>query len=949
MSNSLAIILTLSVLALDVLLLIATLFTRLANTSRNHRDVLLEQQLGEALQHEQIDLGKFKAKELLHLYGKLNTSIRLNEAIEKQFLDHLVSTLYIRRLCRRLVKRGKLGRIESASKLRVLSRNEAIKSTLLSALKQERNQVVSLYLFQGLASVQEKRAIPIMLNRLHNATPWMAGRYRALLLSYKKQLLSYLLTRMNRKSPSMRILICEYALLYSTESLKEYLAEQALSSNKHVRSTALQALCRHFPERLISPEFKEGTYHSTLPYVIQAYANLQDKHHIHEMLEYSSHTTLQDHLIQALSEMSERDPSLLALFLRRFENLHSGPQKKILASVLDNRLSYLLESNQGTLSPQLASLVAILAEQLRISGLVQFLNTTQNREKQAEVLELLAKSAKRSKRLRNLLVTYVEPDILSRIHLKASISKGSTAIPHQEKPQRLMLILLFIATLLLFPLLILATELTNLVDLTGREILNLYVVRFNYLLVYYSLTINLIYLIILSVSFRAAHTQNRLWRAKDTQLLFTKGLLPSVSIIAPAYNEASNIIESTNSLLNQMYPDYELIVVNDGSKDTTLKTLIEYYHLEKQDKMVYKRLPTRPVRGIYSNKSIPNLIVVDKVNGGKADSLNLGLNTATKEFFCGIDADSLLEPDALLKAVSVMLDSPVESIATGGNICPVNGCTVDLGSLDKVQLPTNFLARLQSLEYIRSFMTGRIGWARMNLLLIISGAFGIFHRERTIATGGYLTKSGRFHKDTVGEDMELVVRLSRYMRERRKPYRVQYAGNANCWTEVPEKWKVLSRQRNRWHRGLIDILLFHSSMIANPRYGSLGMVGMLYYFVFELLGPFVEAQGLIFVAVGALLGLLNLPIALLLFTSTIGLGILVSLSAVFISEYDRPLYSWKDNFRLLFMAIVENFGVRQVISLMRVGAYFSAMRKNRGWGAQVRVGFKASTSQTKTK
>jgi cellulose synthase/poly-beta-1,6-N-acetylglucosamine synthase-like glycosyltransferase len=338
---------------------------------------------------------------------------------------------------------------------------------------------------------------------------------------------------------------------------------------------------------------------------------------------------------------------------------------------------------------------------------------------------------------------------------------------------------------------------------------------------------------------------------------------------------------------------------------------------------------------------------VDKVNGGKADSLNLGLNVATKQFFCGIDADSLLEPDALLRAVSVMLDNSTETIASGGNICPVNGCDVELGSLDSIGLPSKFLPRLQSLEYIRSFMTGRVGWARLNVLLIISGAFGIFHRDRTIATGGYLTKSGRFHKDTVGEDMELVVRLSRYMRERKLPYRVQYASNANCWTEVPEKWKVLHRQRDRWHRGLIDILLFHSTMIANPRYGRLGMVGMLYYFLFELLGPFVEAQGLVFVFIGALMGLLNIPIALALFTSTILLGILVSLSALLISEFDRPLYAKKDMLRLVWMAIVENFGVRQVISLWRVSAYFSAMRKNRGWGAQVRTGFKGA--QTKTK
>jgi cellulose synthase/poly-beta-1,6-N-acetylglucosamine synthase-like glycosyltransferase len=335
------------------------------------------------------------------------------------------------------------------------------------------------------------------------------------------------------------------------------------------------------------------------------------------------------------------------------------------------------------------------------------------------------------------------------------------------------------------------------------------------------------------------------------------------------------------------------------------------------------------------------------MNGGKADSLNLGLNAATKEFFCGIDADSLLEPDALLKAVSVMLDYQVESIATGGNICPVNGCSVELGSLDETTLPNKFLPRLQSLEYLRSFMSGRVGWAHMNLLLIISGAFGIFQRERTIRTGGYLTKKGKYKKDTVGEDMELVVRLSRFMKEQHKSYRVQYAFNANCWTEVPETWKVLHRQRDRWHRGLIDILLFHSTMIGNPRYGKLGLVAMPYYFVFEFIGPFIEVQGLAMVGIAALIGALNFQMALLLFTTTILLGILVSVSSVFISEFDREMYRSKDVARLLYMAVVENFGIRQIISLWRVTAFFSAMRKNRGWGAQVRKGFKKTQNLPK--
>ncbi|NLV84953.1 MAG: glycosyltransferase family 2 protein, partial [Spirochaetales bacterium] len=372
------------------------------------------------------------------------------------------------------------------------------------------------------------------------------------------------------------------------------------------------------------------------------------------------------------------------------------------------------------------------------------------------------------------------------------------------------------------------------------------------------------------------------------------------------------------------------------------------YKLEKRDLLVRERLQTRPLRGIYTNKNIPNLIVVDKMNGGKADSLNMGLNVARNEYFCGIDADSLLESEALLRAVSVMLDSRYESIAGGGNICPVNGCSVERGSIDHITLPKKFVARLQSLEYMRAFMAGRVGWAHLNLLLIISGAFGIFNKERTIRTGGYLTKSGRYRKDTVGEDMELVVRLSRYMREMKLPYRVNYAFNANCWTEVPESWKVLHRQRDRWHRGLIDILLFHKRLIGNIRYGRLGTVAMLYYFPFEMIGPFVETQGMIMVAVAALVGLLNIPIALLLFSTTILMGIFVSTASVFVADMDRQMYERRDVLRLLWMAIIENFGPRQYISFWRVSGYFSSMKRSKGWGAQVRKGFAPVAAPTAT-
>lgn len=949
MSSNFAIIMTFAVVALNLFVLASLVCLRLVRARRKrkleHTEVLFLAQL----EAETPDFSTFRARTLLQLYSRLCDSLQLEASVHDSILSFLCTSPFVKKQTKRLKSPFFIRRIEAAVRLKPLLCLSEYRTLFLQVLSAEKSQVVTLYLFQALTWVQEKRAIIPMLRRLSRATPWMAGRYRALLISYEFQLLPYLKKRLSVDRIYLGLLICEYAALYPTDVLKSYLVRHAQSKNIQVRKSALFALCQHFPEELLKPEFLESPFPSTKLSVIRAYARIGDKRYIPALLAYSKYTSMRDQLVQSLSEMAYKDPTLLNDFLLRFEKARSKSEAIVLAKVLDNRLTYILSAYQGDLDAQLVNLVTRLAEEKHISGLVQFLNTNTDIHKQEQLVALVRKIAKRNKQLKLLFFAYLHPSVYQTLNLSKPEVVKPSAQAHQEKPQRLNLILLLILTLLIFPLIILLSEIPNLIDLSLGEFLSLYVVRFNYLLVYYSVTINVIYLAMLAISYRGAGVQNRLWRAKDTRMLFTKGVLPSVSIIAPAYNEAANIIESTNSLLNQQYPDFELIVVNDGSKDDTLQKLIMYFNLEKRDQLVPKRLKTRALRGIYKNKNIPNLIVVDKVNGGKADSLNLGLNVATKVFFCGIDADSLLEPDALLRAVSVMLDHSTESIASGGNICPVNGCDVELGNLDSIGLPSKFLPRLQSLEYIRSFMTGRVGWARLNMLLIISGAFGIFHRDRAIATGGYLTKSGKYHKDTVGEDMELVVRLSRYMRERKLPYRVQYASNANCWTEVPEKWKVLHRQRDRWHRGLIDILLFHSTMIANPRYGRLGMAGMLYYFIFELLGPFVEAQGLLFVFIGALMGLINLPIALALFTSTILLGILVSLSALLISEFDRPLYSKRDMLRLVWMAIIENFGVRQVISLWRVSAYFSAMRKNRGWGAQVRTGFKAGGAQTKTK
>ena len=250
------------------------------------------------------------------------------------------------------------------------------------------------------------------------------------------------------------------------------------------------------------------------------------------------------------------------------------------------------------------------------------------------------------------------------------------------------------------------------------------------------------------------------------------------------------------------------------------------------------------------------------------------------------------------------------------------------------------LVKFQTLEYLRAFTTGRIGWSRLRSLLIISGAFGMFDRQTLIEAGGYLTSSSKMKKDTVGEDMELVVRLTRIALEQKKEFIVTYVHQANCYTELPSDFKTLLKQRNRWHRGLLDILSYHRKMIFDYRYKQPGMIGFPYFMIFEMMGPFIEVMGYLALVIGFMIGILNIEIFLLLFSVTIGLGMMISLFSLYIAEKDMKFYSMKETMILIMIAIIENFGYRQMISLHRVISTFSALRDSGSWGTQKRQGFK---------
>lgn len=411
---------------------------------------------------------------------------------------------------------------------------------------------------------------------------------------------------------------------------------------------------------------------------------------------------------------------------------------------------------------------------------------------------------------------------------------------------------------------------------------------------------------------------------------------PPIALLAPAYNEAETIENSTRSLLALEYPDFEIIVINDGSRDATLEVLTRAFALEPTERDYEPALAHAPIRRIYRSAKHERLIVIDKENGGKADALNAGLNLARAPIVCAMDADSILEPDALIRSVQPFIEDPEHVVAAGGTVRVANGCIIRDGKIVDVGVPRNFWARLQTIEYLRAFLLARLAWSRMGALTIVSGAFGLFRRSVLVDIGGYA-------HGTVGEDMEIVVRLHRHFRERRAPYRIAYVPEPVCWTEAPETLRTLSRQRSRWHRGALETFFRHQIMLFNPRYGRMGFIGLGQVLLFDVAGPLVELAGYILIPLMWFLGVLSFDYVFAYLAVTFALGVATSVGALAIEEAELHRFpKVGDLIALSFAAVLENFGYRQLNSLWRLQGLWQWFRRDRTWGEMGHKGFNAS-------
>jgi cellulose synthase/poly-beta-1,6-N-acetylglucosamine synthase-like glycosyltransferase len=456
-----------------------------------------------------------------------------------------------------------------------------------------------------------------------------------------------------------------------------------------------------------------------------------------------------------------------------------------------------------------------------------------------------------------------------------------------------------------------------------HEFLTRFVYYADFVFISYFVAANLGYTWLMALSLYSVSLHAKYSSRKPYSELADSPVTPPVAIVIAAHNEEKTIIDTVLCVLGLNYLEKEIIVVDDGSTDKTLDCLIERFRLRKMDLIYREELKTGAPLAFYHNPTFPQLIVVSTEHGGKPHALNTGVNMARSPYFCTVDADCIIEKDALLRLMAPVVHSKEKVVVSGGIVRIANGCVLVDGQLGKINLPKSWLELCQVVEYIRTFMFGRPGWNMLNATFIASGAFCVLHRGTVIGSGG-------FRGDTVTEDIDMIAAMRRYLTEKKEKFLVLFTSDPICWTEAPRNLRMLARQRRRWQLGMTQTLWANRDMICNPRYGATGMLSMPFHLLIEVIGCVVEALGTILLPLCLIVLHTPLWIFLLFMVLSVGYGTLLSMGSVVLEEITQRRYPrLRHVLILMFYAVIENVGYRQVVTFFRAAGVLQAFRGRR--------------------
>ncbi|MDC7239045.1 MAG: glycosyltransferase, partial [Spirochaetales bacterium] len=777
---------------LDILVLCATWYTKKASVRRFIKRSRLKDLVSRSLVEEYlVDLDSVDPSEHLDYlmeWYELNQTIRIppHLSLELQALEDLWNSDRIVRTL--LSSRSFMRRSKGVNLLDFLDFGDMHDKIelLQKTIGREKSQILRLKMVHILCQTGDPENLNVVAASMEGAEELYKRKVLSLVNEDLQQLTEWADTNRHIESSDGRRIIIQACRTRLREWYSSFLLEIAASDDVPAASEAARVLLEIYHDESILRELlqsnsleirKEAVFH------LFHYSELPTEE---ETALFFRDSLLSLTAVSGLIERVRESPRFLPVLFERYQNSQESRVRLGYASVLAPRIQYFImrlkKDETGIVGKLLDDVISLELS----SPIINFLNSNRNQTLERLLIEALTPHVRSKEHFFNQCHAYLKDSLKKKLNIPLELETSSEPKIQLTRRDRYYMAALLAGTLAVPFLLFFITRWSQLPYMTGEEKLVSFLLMYHHLFAVYTIAINSIFLALLVESWTVLNRQHSAWSVADKKFLNAPGLLPEVTILAPAYNEEKTIIQNVYSLLSLDYPNLQLIVINDESSDGTLGKLINHFDMELSDFPLSDEISTAPVKGVYRNSRIPNLLVIDKKNGGKADSLNAGLNAAKSEYVCSIDADSLLEPESLTKMMFQSLINKNETIAVGGNVIPVNGCLVKNGGIQEIHLSSNSYSRFQTIEYLRSFIAGRLGWTRINSLLIISGAFGAFLRRDVIGIGGYMTGKGRLTRDTVGEDMELVVRLVRSRHERGEDYNVSYAHNANCWTEVPE-------------------------------------------------------------------------------------------------------------------------------------------------------------------
>jgi len=444
-----------------------------------------------------------------------------------------------------------------------------------------------------------------------------------------------------------------------------------------------------------------------------------------------------------------------------------------------------------------------------------------------------------------------------------------------------------------------------------------------------------VYTTLMFISLYTVTLHSRIARRLGYGNLGDSPVTPPVTLIIPAYNEEDAIVQTASAMLELNYPEKEVIVVDDGSTDHTAMRMVQHFKLQRVERVYREFIPAQRPLVFYLNPEIPGLLLVSKENGGKSDALNVGINIARSPYFCTVDADSIIEKDALLRLMAPVVHSNVNTVVSGGVVRIANGSTMDKAMVRQIAMPKTWLERCQVVEYIRTFLFGRPGWNSLGATFICSGAFCLLNKEAVIQAGG-------FSRDTVTEDIDMIAKLHRDLKEKGRKYRMVFTTDPVCWTEAPHDLGTLAKQRRRWQLGLMQTVMRHDKMIFNPRFGATGMLSMPFHAYVEALGCVIEAVGTLLLPFSLFFSSMPLWFFAMVILLAVSYGTVLSMASVLLADATVRRYPrYRDLWILMAYTLFENLGYRQIITFYRaqgVLQYFTGKHK---WEVVKHGGFAA--------